>query len=121
VQARVGPRLRLIHKAGIVLHEEAVLGADCQLRQNVTVGAKVNRDGSVITVASVGDGVEFGAGAVVIGVHVGDHARVGALSIIIAPVPAWAVVAGNPGRVIRVDAPGEHRAGVARGPAASVA
>jgi len=38
-------------------------------------------------------------------VHVGDHARIGALAVVTKSVPAWAVVVGNPGRVIRIDDP----------------
>jgi serine acetyltransferase len=105
VRAEVGPRLRLVHKCGIVVHERAVIGADCRLRHGVTIGAKLDRDGRTTAVASIGDDVEFGAGSMVIGVDVGDHARIGALAIVTKPVPAWAVVAGNPGRVVRIDAP----------------
>jgi serine acetyltransferase len=35
--------------------------------------------------------------------HVGDHARVGALAVVLDAVPAWGIVVGNPGRVIRID------------------
>jgi acetyltransferase-like isoleucine patch superfamily enzyme len=34
------------------------------------------------------------------------HVRIGALAVVTKSVPAWAVVAGNPGRVIRIDDPG---------------
>ena len=36
-------------------------------------------------------------------IHVGDHARIGALAVVTKSVPARAVVAGNPARVIRID------------------
>jgi putative colanic acid biosynthesis acetyltransferase WcaB len=106
VRATVGPRLRLFHKHALVIHPAAVLGADCHLRQCVTIGAKVSRDGRVVEVARVGDGVDFGAGSTVIGdIEVGDHARLGALAIVTKSVPAWAVVVGNPARVVRIDQP----------------
>ncbi|SDT19433.1 putative colanic acid biosynthesis acetyltransferase WcaB [Friedmanniella luteola] len=103
-ELEVGPRLRVFHPHSIVLNPGVRLGADCVLRQNVTIGNVVRRDGSEKGVASAGDGVEFGAGAVVVGaLHVGDRARVGALALVLADVPAGGVVVGNPARLVRVD------------------
>ena len=66
----------------------------------------MDRAGNELGVASIGDDVDLGAGCAVIGaVHVGDHARIGALAVVTKSVPAWAVVVGNPGRVIRIDDP----------------
>jgi putative colanic acid biosynthesis acetyltransferase WcaB len=106
VSVTIGPRLRIHHRNGIVLSPHCTLGLDCHLRQGVTIGNKVDRAENDIGVAHIGDGVDFGAGCVVIGdIHVGDHARIGALAVVTKSVPAWAVVAGNPGRVIRIDDP----------------
>jgi putative colanic acid biosynthesis acetyltransferase WcaB len=106
----VGPRLRLYHPHGIVLNPGVRLGADCVLRQNVTIGNVVRRDGTEKGVASAGDGVEFGAGCVVVGgLHVGDHARVAALALVLGDVPAWGVCVGNPAKVVRVDDPSGRR------------
>lgn len=106
VTTKIGPRLRLYHAHGIVLSPHCRLGSDCQLRQNVTVGNKIDRSGNELGVATVGDHVDLGAGCVVVGdLHVGDHARIGALAVVVKPVPPWAVVVGNPGRVIRIDPP----------------
>ena len=86
------------------------LGADCVLRQNVTIGNVVRRDGSEKGVASAGDDVEFGAGCVVVGgLHVGSHARVGALALVLRDVPEWGVAVGNPAEVVRVDDPRHRR------------
>jgi len=102
----VGPRLHLYHPHTIVIHPNSRLGSDCHLRQGVTIGNRVDRFGIVLGVATLGNHVDLGAGCVVIGdLHVGDHARIGALSVVTKSVPAWAVVAGNPSRVIRIDSP----------------
>ena len=51
---------------------------------------------------SVKDGVDLGAAAVILpGVSIGEGAVVGAGAVVVHDVPAYAVVAGNPARVIR--------------------
>jgi len=47
---------------GVVIHKRCVLGKNCHISQNVTVGAGANIIGPV----HVGNNVEIGAGAVVI-------------------------------------------------------
>lgn len=102
----VGPRMRLYHPHAIVINPQCTLGSDCHLRHGVTIGNKTNREGQETGVARVGNGVDLGTGCVLIGdLDVGDHARIGALAVVLKSVPAWAVVVGNPGRVIRTDTP----------------
>ena len=106
----VGPRLRIFHPHSIVVNPAVVMGADCVLRQNVTVGNTVRRDGTEKGVASLGDGVQLGAGCVVVGpLHVGDHARIAALALVLDNVPDRGVMMGNPARLIRIDDPGKFQ------------
>jgi serine acetyltransferase len=108
LDGEVGPRLRLYHPQNIVVNPGSTIGADCHLRHGVTIGNRVDRDGNELGSATIGAGVDLGAGCAVIGaVHVGDHARVGALAVVTKSVPPWAVVAGNPARVIRIETGGE--------------
>jgi serine acetyltransferase len=107
-ELEVGPRLRIFHPHSIVLNPGVRLGADCVLRQNVTVGNVLRRDGTERGIASAGDGVEFGAGCVVVGdVHVGSHARIGALALVAQDVPEHGVVVAARATLLRVDQP-EH-------------
>jgi putative colanic acid biosynthesis acetyltransferase WcaB len=106
VKVTVGPRLRLYHKHGIVINPGCIIGSDCHLRHGVTIGNKVDREGNEIGIASVGNNVDFGAGCAIIGdIHVGDHARIGALAVVTKSVPPWGIAVGNPARVIRIDGP----------------
>ena len=101
---RIGPGLQLPHPNGIVVNPTVRIGANCLLRHQVTIGNSTLRDGTELGIPVIGDNVEFGAGAVVVGgIHVGDHARVAALSLVTRDVPAWGVVMGNPARLVRID------------------
>lgn len=101
-EADLGGGLRIHHPHMIVLHPGVVLGRDVVLRHGVTVGVTAGRDGKESAGPVIGDGVEFGAGAMVLGgVTVGAGARIGAGAIVLKDVEPGAVVAGNPARVVR--------------------
>jgi serine acetyltransferase len=106
VSCSVGPGLCIYHKSGITIHKECTIGRDCQLRQGVTLGVKQNRNRDIIGFPTVGDDVDLGGYCAVIGdIYIGDHSRIGAHTVVTKSVPDWAIVVGNPGRVIRIDAP----------------
>ena len=99
---KIGPGLALYHGVALVVHEGATIGANCTLRQSTTIGAKQLADGSQSVCPVLGDGVDVGANVVIIGpVKIGDFAVIGAGSVVVKDVPARAVVAGNPARLIR--------------------
>lgn len=99
-ELRAGPRIRIFHPHGIVVHGAAVLGADCVLRQNVTIGAITRRNGQETAAPTVGSGVEFGANCVVVGkTTIGDRARIAALALVTVDVPEGATASGNPASV----------------------
>lgn len=94
----VGPSLALQHGVGLVVHQSAVIGSGCTLRNGVTIGARPPREGIPI----LEDGVDVGVNAVILGpITIGRSAVIGAGSVVIGSVDAGSVVAGNPARMIR--------------------
>ena len=95
-RARLGKRLMLPHPNGVVIHEDAVIGDDCMIMQQVTIG--MIGDGEVPT---IGNRVYIGAGAKIIGkLTVGDGARIGANAVVTKDVPPGCTAIGIPARVV---------------------
>lgn len=93
----IGPGLRIHHFGNIFIHRDTRIGAFCTLRQGVTIGTRI--DGGPVPV--IEDGVDIGAGAQVLGdVHVGNGAKIGALSLVLEDVPSGATAVGIPARII---------------------
>ena len=82
LNCRIGGGLLMPHPNGIVIHPDVTLGPNCLLFQQVTLGEA--RGG----VPTLGGHVDVGAGAKLLGpIRVGDHARIGANTLVIDDVP----------------------------------
>ena len=96
--AVIGPGLRIWHFGGIFIHSDARIGAQCTLRQGVTIGNRV--EGGPVPV--IGNNVEFGAYAQVLGgIRIGNDCKVGAMSVVLSDVPDGCTAVGAPARIIR--------------------
>lgn len=105
---RIGRRAVLYHSHALVINEAAIIGDDCILRHCVTIGNKITASGET-GAPIVGNGVEFGAGAVVIGpITIGDNSKIGALSVVTRSVSAGSIMIGNPARAIERPDPSPH-------------
>lgn len=97
--ATIGEGLFIDHGTGIVIGETAEVGKNVTLYQGVTLGGTGKEKGK--RHPTVGNNVVIGSGAKVLGSFtVGDHAKIGAGSVVLKPVPAYATVVGIPGKVV---------------------
>lgn len=96
--AIVGRGVVFEHQGGIVVHGRTVIGDGCIIRQNCTFGIRTVDDLDAAPV--LGNGVDVGAGAVVLGrVHLGDGAVIGANAVVLVDVPAGALAVGVPAQI----------------------
>ncbi|MCI2238422.1 hypothetical protein MO973_17705 [Paenibacillus sp. TRM 82003] len=111
--ASVGRRLHLPHAQGVVLVPGSVIGDDCLVRHNVTLGlGSATRGGRPV----VGDRVQFGPGSSAVGaVTVGDDVLVGPHALVIDDVPAGSRVLA-PVATVRPPRPAANRVDVREDP-----
>ena len=99
---QIGKGFHIAHHGCMIVHTAAVLGDNVSISQGVTIGQTI-RNGEVC-LPVIGNNVYIAPGAKIIGgVHVGDHATIGANAVVTHDVPDGAVVGGIPARVIRTD------------------
>ncbi len=92
---RIGRNLEIAHIHGIVLGKKTIIGDNCKIYQQVTIGKK--DDGYPI----IGNNVTIYPGATVIGkIRVGDNAVIAPGAVVICDVPAGAVVGGVPAKIL---------------------
>jgi serine O-acetyltransferase len=97
LNARIGGGLLMPHPNGIVIHPDVLIGPNCLIFQQVTLGT----GGSISGSPTLGGHVDVGAGAKILGgVTIGDHARIGANAVVLEDVPGGATAVGVPARII---------------------
>jgi serine O-acetyltransferase len=93
--ARIGRRVRIAHQGAVVIDGDAVIGDDCLILHNVTIGRAEEGGGA----PRIGREVVIGPGAVVIGdITVGDRARIGPNAVVVVDVPADGAAFASPAR-----------------------
>ena len=87
---------------GVFISNDAVIGRDAVIFQQVTIGSNTLPDSKRPGSPVIGDGVYLGAGAKVIGgITVGDCCRVGANAVVVRDLPPHSVAVCAPTQVIQ--------------------
>ena len=94
---KIGKGTRFAHSGlGCVIHERAVIGENCKILQNVTIGGRGKHGTPVI-----GNNVLIGAGATILGgVKIGNNVKIGAQALVIEDVAENQTVVANKGKVL---------------------
>ena len=99
----IGGGLRIPHLNGIYIHPNAIIGENCTILQQVTIGANEHRI-DYKSAPKIGNRVYIGAGAKIIGdVVIGNDVRIGANAVVTKSVPAGKTVVGY-NRILDVQA-----------------
>jgi len=102
LNSQIAGGLLLPHPNGVVVTPEAVIGPNCLLFQQVTLGTREQIAGAPILHGHV----DVGAGAKILGrVTIGAHAVIGANAVVLCDVPRGAIAVGIPARVIEMPLP----------------
>lgn len=83
---------------GVVIHSRAVIGKNCRIAQQVTIGGRSKH----YDVPIIGDNVRMSCGSKILGpVKVGKNVVIGANAVLICDAPDNTVWAGVPARLIK--------------------
>jgi maltose O-acetyltransferase len=109
---RIGHRSQLGHNARIDQHvhigDDVVMGPDIVIMTNAHAfedpDIPINQQGHLGNrPVTIGNDVWIGTRVIIMpGVTIGDHAVIGAGSVVTKNIPAYGIVAGNPARVLRL-------------------
>ncbi len=95
--AQIGTGVFIDHGMGVVIGETAIVGDYTLIYQGVTLGGTGKETGK--RHPTVGSRVVIGSGAKVLGnIYIGDHARIGAGSVVLKDVPINCTAVGVPSR-----------------------
>ena len=98
IQDGLGGGMNVYHGDSTIVYAKSV-GKNFTVYQQVTLGRGkcINGNDSPI----IGDNVTVYAGAIIVGgVHVGNHAKIGAGAVVVKDVPDYATVVSAPARII---------------------
>ena len=96
-ETKIGGGLILPHPNGVVIHRDVIIGVNCMIMQQSTIGQLA--DGAVPV---LGTNVYIGAGAKILGgITIGNNVNVGANAVVITNVPNGCTAVGVPAKIVK--------------------
>lgn len=97
--SKLGKGVNVAHPIGIVVHQNAVIGDNTIIYQNVTIG---RRNGNLEESPVIGNNCILGVGCCILGdIKVGDNVKIGANAVVVKDVPSNVTVVGVPAKIIK--------------------
>ena len=98
---------RCIIQSHVVIGDDVIMGPDVKIysrnHRYEALDTPIKDQGKVQCTTSIGSDVWIGANVIILpGVCIGDHVIVGAGAVVSKDVPEFAVVAGNPARILKM-------------------
>lgn len=85
---------------GVVIHSKSIIGVNCTICQQVTIGGGNSRFPGVPV---IGNNVYIAKGPIVMGgITIGNNVTIGANAVVTKPVSDNAIVAGVPAKILRI-------------------
>ena len=98
--ARIGNRLLIDHGMGVVIGETAIVGDDCTIYHQVTLGGTGKERKK--RHPTIGNNVIVGSGSRVLGnITIGDNVKIGANSVLLSDTPSNVTVVGVPAKIVK--------------------
>ena len=93
----IGRNFCVFHCFGIAINPKVIIGNNCTMAHNTTVGGGKNDECPII-----GDNVVIGPSCSIIGnITIGDNTIIGIGSVVVKSIPENVVAAGNPAHIIK--------------------
>ena len=92
---QIGPGFVMIHGFMTIINSSSIIGRNCTMMHNVTVGG--GKNGSPV----IGDNVFIGTGAIIIGgIRIGNNVKIGAGAIVVDDIPDNSVVVCDKAKIL---------------------
>lgn len=102
---KTGKCLQLYHNGlGVVIHPKTIIGNNCAIYQNVTLGGNGKKDKGISQsgAPTLEDNVKVFCGACVLGpITIGHDSYIGANAVVTKNVPPDSLVFGNPCQIVK--------------------
>lgn len=98
-KCKIGKCFCVWHCFGIAINPKVIIGDNCTMGHNTTLGSKIKNANMVAPV--IGNNVNISPSSCIVGdVKIGNNVIVGIGTVIVKDVPDGSVVVGNPARIL---------------------